>query len=69
MISALGRAQSGMLNASLRMDVAANNIANMSTAGFRPSQVVSVENPEWWSDVDRHPGRFRSGLRSWRVRD
>jgi|SRR5580765_6083422 flagellar basal body rod protein FlgC len=45
MISALGRAQSGMLDASLRMDVAANNIANMSTAGFRPSQVVSVENP------------------------
>ena len=45
MISALGRSQSGMLDASLRMDVASNNIANMSTAGFRPSQVVSVENP------------------------
>ena len=45
MTSAIGRAQSGLLDASLRMDVAANNIANMSTAGFRPSQVVSVENP------------------------
>jgi flagellar basal body rod protein FlgC len=45
MISALGRAQSGLLDASLRMDVTANNIANMSTAGFRPSRVISMEAP------------------------
>ena len=46
MLSALGRAQTGLWDASVRLDVAANNIANASTAGFRPSRVVSVEAPD-----------------------
>lgn len=45
MVSALGRAQSGIADAMLRLDVTAHNIANLATAGFEPSRVVSVESP------------------------
>jgi len=46
MLSALGIAASGMRDAMVRVDVAANNIANVSTGGFVPSQVLSTEVPE-----------------------
>jgi flagellar hook protein FlgE len=46
MISALGIAASGMRDACVRLDVTANNIANVNTPGFVPSQVVSAEVPQ-----------------------
>src|SRR5262245_57417817 len=46
MLSALSGAQSGLRVASVRLDVAAINITNANTAGFQPSQVVSVEAPD-----------------------
>jgi flagellar hook protein FlgE len=33
----------GLRDATLRLDVAAHNVANVSTAGFRPLHVVSTE--------------------------
>ena len=39
-MSAIDAAVSGMRAASLQLDVAANNVANLSTPGFRPSAVV-----------------------------
>ena len=39
-MGALTSAVSGMEAASLRLDVAANNIANSSTPGFQPSEVA-----------------------------
>ncbi len=35
----------GLQDATLRLDVAANNVANASTEGFRPSRVTAVELP------------------------
>ena len=35
-MDAISSALGGMQNATLQLDVAANNIANVSTAGFRP---------------------------------
>jgi len=40
-VDALSNALAGMQDATLRLDVAANNVANVSTAGFRPSRVDS----------------------------
>ena len=42
-MSAISIAASGLRDASVRLDVAANNIANVNTAGFTPSRVDSVE--------------------------
>lgn len=39
-------AVSGMRDATLRLDIAAHNIANASTEGFRPLQVSSSALPE-----------------------
>ena len=39
-MDALAIAASGMRAASLRLDVAAGNVANVSTPGFRPSRVA-----------------------------
>lgn len=36
---------SGLQDAALRLDVAANNVANASTEGFTPSRVVSSAVP------------------------
>jgi flagellar hook protein FlgE len=38
-VDALSNALAGMQDATLRLDVAANNVANVSTPGFRPSRV------------------------------
>ena len=46
MISAMSAAASGMNDAMVRVDVAAHNIANVTTAGFSPLTVSSVEMPE-----------------------
>jgi flagellar basal-body rod protein FlgC len=45
MVSALNAAVSGLRDATLRLDVAANNIANANTPEFAPSRVVSEEAP------------------------
>jgi flagellar basal body rod protein FlgG len=39
-MSAISAAVSGMQAASLQLDVAANNVANLSTPGFQPSAVA-----------------------------
>lgn len=39
-MDAIATALSGMQAASLQLDVAANNVANVSTPGFRPDQVA-----------------------------
>ena len=39
-MSTVTSALSGMQAASLQLDVAANNVANMSTPGFQPSEVA-----------------------------
>jgi flagellar basal body rod protein FlgG len=39
-MSAISAAVSGMQAASLQLDVTANNVANLSTPGFRPSAVA-----------------------------
>jgi flagellar basal body rod protein FlgC len=43
MISALSFAASALSDATVRLDVAANNLANVNTRGFQPAQVDSVE--------------------------
>jgi flagellar basal-body rod protein FlgC len=45
-MSSLSIAASGLQDASLRLEVAANNIANVNTHGFRPAAVASAERPE-----------------------
>jgi len=45
MVSALSSATSGLQDASNRLDVAANNIANANTADFTPSRVDSAQLP------------------------
>jgi flagellar basal-body rod protein FlgC len=45
MVSAVNAAASGLHAASVRVDVAAHNIANASTPGFEPAQVTSAEAP------------------------
>jgi flagellar hook protein FlgE len=35
----------GLQDATMRLDVAANNVANASTDGFRPSRVTTAELP------------------------
>ena len=42
MVSALTSAVSGMQVSALRMDVSANNIANVNTPGFEQSDLVQV---------------------------
>ncbi len=44
-MNAIGAALSGMQAASLQLGVAANNVANASTPGFRPSQVALSTAP------------------------
>jgi hypothetical protein len=46
MISALGSAASGMRDALVRLDVAAENVANVNTPDFQPARVISVAQPE-----------------------
>jgi flagellar basal body rod protein FlgG len=46
MISALGSAATGLRDALVRLDVAANDIANVSTPGLQPARVVSAARPE-----------------------
>src|SRR5215475_2429517 len=43
MVSAISSATSGLQDASIRLDVAAQNIANAATAGSAPSQVASPQ--------------------------
>jgi flagellar basal body rod protein FlgC len=45
MIAALSIAASGLQDARTRLEVAANNIANVNTEPFRPARVVSTEAP------------------------
>jgi flagellar hook protein FlgE len=45
MLPALGSAVSGLRDAGLRLDVTANNIANVDTPDFGPSRVLSAEAP------------------------
>jgi flagellar basal-body rod protein FlgC len=43
MVSALGTSASALRDATVRLEVAAHNIANANTPGFQPSRVDSVE--------------------------
>jgi flagellar hook-associated protein FlgK len=45
MVSALSSAVSGLRDATLRVEVAANNIANLNTQTFAAARVVSEEAP------------------------
>jgi flagellar hook protein FlgE len=45
MVSAMSAPLSGLYDATVRLDVAANNIANADTPGFQPAVVSSVEAP------------------------
>jgi flagellar basal-body rod protein FlgC len=42
-LSSSAIAMTGLRDATLRLDVAAHNVANVSTEGFRPLHVVSTE--------------------------
>jgi flagellar basal body rod protein FlgC len=45
MIAALSIAASGLQDAKVRLEVAANHIAHVNTEPFRPSRLASTESP------------------------
>jgi flagellar basal-body rod protein FlgC len=55
-VDAISTALSGMQAASLELDVAANNVANLSTPGFRPSAVSLSASPDGGVAAQVAPG-------------
>ena len=61
MLQAINTAFSGMLASKQRLDVHANNIANMNTPGFKPDRVIQKELPNGGSFVSSVDKNFTNG--------
>jgi flagellar basal body rod protein FlgG len=61
-MDALGDAVSGLRAAQLRLDVAASNVANLSTPGYRPQQVALSDRADGGVGGTVVPGQAPSTL-------